>query len=210
MPEKLQSTKRTNINYTENLYDIEITGTAPLIMSKYHNKKPSRKASSSEIAENFLYYDEKTKQLYFPLMGLIKGIMSSANMFKVTGTRSTLRFFIKPYLQPVIKNGDLGDKMFLCHPETDEKLINHCKHWFPFIYSTTNARNNRIDCCLPRIDKWRAKCQLKIIENEFFDEERLIELINIAGKTRGLGALRPDCASGWFGTYQLTKFEKVK
>lgn len=67
------------------------------------------------------------------------------------------------------------------------------------------ATRGRVPVARARWDDWELNFTLRVFDETLLDGETLKEILEIAGKTKGIGTYRPK-----FGRFEVTKFEPVK
>lgn len=67
------------------------------------------------------------------------------------------------------------------------------------------ATRGRVPVARPRWDTWKLDFTLRIFDDTLLDGETLREILEIGGKTKGIGTYRPK-----YGRFKVTKFELTK
>jgi hypothetical protein len=67
------------------------------------------------------------------------------------------------------------------------------------------ATRGRVPVARPRWDKWEFDFTIRVFDETMLDGETVKELLETAGKTKGIGTYRPK-----FGRFEVAEFEPIK
>jgi hypothetical protein len=90
----------------------------------------------------------------------------------------------------------------------DGLLLNQTKYEIDERSCVVPATKGRIMVYRPKFNDWELSFRLEVDLTEF-SLNTIKELVKVAGKAVGLLAYRP-AKKGWFGTFEVIKFEEVK
>lgn len=185
--------------------DVEIRGTAPLLIHRFDETAESEKKTRKIEVNRRDPREEATKCAYIAKDGTfyfnafaIPGCMGNAGAsHKQRGSRKTLRFVVPSAVRMevdavTILNGKGPAKDF----EVDSRPV------------TIPATKGRVMRHRPRFDQWGAKFVL-LVNDDMIAVETAHQLLNEAGEQVGIGDFRPE-KRGPFGTFRVTKFEEAK
>lgn len=174
----------------EQKVSIKIRGTAPLIMHKFNGEQKQIANRSKKI---YIPEDEAKEGLYIDKGGIyapsswIEGtLINSAKDFKKN--KKSLAPYVKAGVlisQDKIR-GNLNDKNY----EIDARPV--------------VVQRARIIRYRPLFRDWELEFDAIIIDTEYLDHHLLKELLDYAGKFKGIGDSRPK-----YGRFEVTGFEVV-
>ena len=190
--------------------EIELTGTTPLLHhrmteeelfgllgAKSKKKKDKEELTPREIAEKYAYKDSDGK--YVIPTGYIAGAFKHvASEYKQKNSqRKSMKSIAGGILRPEQEFASLTD------------LLNvPIDHFEVDIRKATNHQKGAVAVCRPRFDKWKTKTVI-VIDDDLISPETALEMLNDAGKRSGIGSFRVS-KGGYFGQFQVTKFEELK
>lgn len=186
------------------LLDIEIRGTAPLLIHRFTEDAEQAKASRRivvtdrnprEEATNAAYI-AKDGTFYFNAMSIPNAMSNAGSSHKMRGSRKSLKFIVPSAVRVTseaitILNGNGPAKDF----EVDARPV------------TIPATKGRIMRYRPRFDEWGAKFTLSL-DDQSMDAETAHQLLNEAGQFYGIGDYRPE-KRGPFGTFRVVHFAEA-
>lgn len=170
---------------SERIFEVEIRGTAPLLMNRFTDESGSKKTKKiyddQEEAEKRLYLDENGK-LYQPGEHIERALQLASKNFKYGGRKSYYDFVRSAvFVQP-------------------EKVIHIIQDW-KIDKRPVVIQKRRIMRCRPLLKNWQLKFQLHVID-ENIDAEVLKEILEYAGRFIGLGDNRPR-----YGRFKVIQFK---
>jgi hypothetical protein len=170
--------------------NVKVKGIAPLLMNRFvmqdssASKRGKKVYNPEEEAEKKTYRTED-KQLYLPSIHFKTSMVKAATDFKMSGKKS-----YKDY----VKAG-----VFV---SPDEIILDQQKytiHEEPVVISRARVMSWR-----PKFKEW--SCQFKIeITDEFIDPTTLKEILQMAGRYKGVGDHRPE-----FGRFEIVDWKVEK
>lgn len=183
------------------LIETKIIGLTPLMMAAFKDqdlttsgRKAKKALSKIDTAESYTYRDEKGK-LYVPSACLWTSFVNAGRYVIYSGKQkiSTRDSSILPIgLRILEENLYLNQDKY----EIDERS------------GVVPATGGRIMIYRPKFNKWELDFTLEIDITEF-SLDTIKELIRKAGTAIGLLSYRP-ASKGWFGTFELTKFDVLE
>lgn len=189
--------------------EIELTGITPLLHhrmteeelfgllgTKSKRKKDKEELTPREIAEKYAY---KIEDYYVIPTGYIAGAFKGiASEYKQKNSqRKSMKSIAGGIMRPEHEFANLTD--------LEGNLL---KHFEVDIRKATNHQKGAIAVCRPRFDKWKLITQI-VIDDDLLSPEITLEMLNDAGKRSGIGSFRVS-KGGYFGQFQVTKFEEIK
>lgn len=191
-------------------YRVEIKGVTPLLQhrmpeeelfallgAKTQKKKDKEDQTQRQIAEKYVY---KTKdgQFYVPAEHVTGAVSFVASDYKQKNSiRKSLKQILKGAVMPSKPYG-----IITCHKGKP------LKDFEVDVRKATNHQKGAVAVCRPRFDEWKTEIELSI-QDELVSPETLLEMLNDAGKRSGIGSFRVQ-RGGYFGQFQITKFEEIK
>jgi len=167
---------------------VEIEGTAPLLMHRFVPDNGSRKKKQVYVPE-----DEAEVSAYRNEDGEL--ILPSAH-FKASMVKASTDFMYKgkKTYKEYIKAGIFID-------ETEIKLDQqeYIIHTEPVVINRSRVLSWR-----PRFNEWSCGFTMNVL-NEDLDKTTLREILDNAGKYKGVGDHRPD-----YGRFEVTEFKEIK
>ena len=179
-------------------YDVTIRGTAPLMHNRYPmeatgiTKKHQRGTlfnAEGEVKKT--YYVNSKGEIYQPAEHIEGALIQAGSAKTVPGLgKKTYKDQMKTNIAvlPVeipFPNGK--------NYKTDVRL------------AVIPATRGRVPVARARWDEWEFNFTLRVFDDSLLDCETLKELLEMAGKTKGIGTYRPK-----YGRFEVTKFEPVK
>lgn len=173
----------------EKKVEVKIVGRAPILMHKcvLENGTKGRKKivyNPDEEAEKAAYRNDDGK-LFAPSRWFKAAMIKAATDFKMSGKKT-----YKEY----IKSG-----VFI-----DESEIILDQQEYVVDASPVNVNRSKIMRWRPRFDEWSCGFTLSIID-DMLNVETLHEILEAAGKYKGIGDWRPE-----FGRFEVEGFKSVK
>lgn len=170
--------------------EVSIEGVAPLLMNKFTEVKSSESKRGKKVydpsteAEKKTYRTE-TGKLFLPSTHFKASMVKAATDFKMSGKKS-----YKDY----IKSG-----VFI---EEQEIVLNQQK--YEIFACPVVIQRARVMSWRPMFKTW--SCSFKVeITDEFVNPITLKEILEMAGRYKGVGDFRPE-----YGRFKVTKFEVKK
>ncbi len=169
---------------------VEIKGIAPLLINKYVMQaegQTTRKKTNyvpEEEAEKRVYRNKDGK-CFIPWKNIKASMSKAAVDFKMSGRKS-----YKDY----VKAGIFSDDMEI--PLTPSEYIIH--------EEPVCIQGSMVPSWRPKFENWSCLFIIDVVD-DMIDLTALKEILESAGKYKGLGSYRPE-----FGRFEVTKFEKVK
>lgn len=189
------------------VFDIEITGSTPLLMhrmtedtlfqllgSKTERRKDKEVLKPREIAEKHAYQN-KDGSLYIPSEYISGAFAHVAGDYK---QKNSARKSIKSVARGIFRPQQEAIPL-LC--EKDKPLTT----FEVDIRKATNHQKGAVAVCRPRMDRWKAKFQVQI-DNSIISEETALQILEDAGRRSGIGSFRVS-RGGYFGQFQVTSFQ---
>lgn len=176
--------------------NIEITGLSPLLMNtaKYLGVRTSTSVTKSykpeEEAEKSAYWTTKgKKELMIPSEVIYACILNASSFHKINkrSAKSVMAGSIR--IEP--SEIRLGTSDY----EIDTRSV--------------VIQRNRVLKSRAKLENWKAKFQIVYDDRTITDSIIIKTIMEEAGRRIGLMDFRPQKA-GWFGTFQITKFEEVE
>jgi len=170
---------------------IQVQGTAPYIMHKFTptEEKTSTRGKKvyipEEEAEKVAYRNEKG-QLVIPSSHFKAAMVKAATDFIAKGKRSYKDF---------VKSGIIFEQEnILIKPQEYEVFT--C----PVVVNRSRIARSR-----PLIKNWSCEFVFEIIDETWLNKTTLKEILEAAGKYKGIGDQRPE-----YGRFVVTKMEELK
>lgn len=173
--------------------NIEITGIAPLLHHRFQTENHGENASKSkkkvydpkEEAENCLYRNS-AGEIYQPAEHIFQAMVKGAVAYKFEGKKTykdviTSGIAISPEDIPLITEQDY---------EIDARPV--------------VIQRSRVVRWRPRFNEWKVRFTIDILDDENISVPILKDILETAGKTKGIGDYRPR-----FGRFMVSKFEEV-
>jgi len=165
---------------------IKIKGIAPLIMNQFNSEVPEAKRSKrvyvpEEEAKRRAYYSKDGK-LYLPGMQFKASMIRAASDFKMAG-KKTYKDYIKSGI--FIKEDEviLDQQEYVIHAE-------------PVVIARARVMKWR-----PKIEEWSCSFTIDVVD-EMIDKKVLKEILETAGKYKGVGDHRPE-----YGRFEVVEFK---
>lgn len=169
---------------------VSVEGTAPLLMNRFcitpaeESKRGKKVYDSSEEAEKKAYRTAD-KKLYLPNTHFKAAMIKAATDFKMSGKKS-----YKDYIRAGV---------FIDEPEIILDVQKYEIFTCPVVINRARVISWR-----PMFKKWSCSFTIEIAD-EMINQTTLKEILETAGKYKGVGDFRPE-----FGRYKVTKFEAIK
>lgn len=178
---------------------VQIKGCTPLLMCAFQEEQLNnngirdKELTTKEQAEKYVYRNKKG-ELYIPGNCIFAAIIEAGKFLKsgkskVTTQKSSL---IPAGIAMLTDECLLGVKDF----EVDSRSV------------VIPATGGRIMKYRPRLDEWKTSFVLDIDTKEF-STKTVYDLVRDAGYKCGLLSYRPS-RKGWFGRFDIVKFEEIK
>lgn len=170
--------------------DVSVEGVAPLLMNKFtatisiESKRGKKVYDPVEEAEKKTYRT-KDGSLYLPNTHFKASIVKSATDFKMTGRKT-----YKDYVRAGVF---IEEQEIILTPQEYEI------HEEPVVIQRARVMSWR-----PRFNKWSCSFTLEIVD-DFVNPTTLKEILEMAGRFKGVGDHRPE-----YGRFKVTKFKVVK
>lgn len=164
---------------------IEFTGTSPLLMANPKgmtaDDKPKVKTKRNKDKELALAeYRNSKGQLYFLPAAFRKALINGAKGRKVGSVGL-----------PGILMGsvfDIGDEVVLVHPKTKKPLTDYAASEMRVVNKNAGA----LIAFRPQINDWQCEVEFEVDDDFVPDLSLLLDVFDIAGRTIGVGAFRPQ------------------
>lgn len=173
--------------------NVEITGIAPLLHHRFQTEDHGENASKSkkkvydpqEEAEKCLYRNSEG-MIYQPAEHIFQSMVKGAVAFKFEGKKTykdviNSGIAITPEDIPLIADSDY---------EIDARPV--------------VIQRSRVVRWRPRFNEWKVQFTIDILDDENISTAVLKDILETAGKTKGIGDYRPR-----FGRFMVTNFEEV-
>lgn len=148
------------------------------------------------VADRHVYRD--SEGFYIPAEYIMGALGHVASDYKQKGSsKKTLKGIIKGIVRPTM------EKIYL--KTRKDKPI---KDYEVDIRKATNHQKGAIAVCRPRFDDWAAEFELTI-GDELISPETCLQILEDSGRRAGIGSFRVQ-RGGYFGQFQVTKWESVK
>jgi len=155
--------------------NIEVEGTAPLLMNRFSveegSKRKKKVYNPKEEAERKSYRTSEGK-LMLPSTHFKASMIKAASDFKMSG-KKTYKDYVKSGVFITPMEIELDEQTYTIHEE-------------PVV-----IQRSRVMSWRPRFDKWSCRFEIEITD-ESIDPETLIEVLETAGKYKGVGDHRPE------------------
>jgi len=173
-------------------YEIEVTGVAPLLMHRFivedhsegSSKKKKKVYNSKDDAEQACYRNKEGK-IYMPSEWFYAGLVKAGSKQIYEGKKT---------YKDVFKSG--------CIVSPDEIILSPQK--YEIDSRAVVIQRARIVRSRPRSEKWSAKFQVQVLEEDLVSAQVLKEALEDAGQN-GVGDFRPR-----FGRFMVSGFKEVK
>jgi len=183
---------------------VTIKGATPLLIHRFDEGAETGKSSRKQMVKVVDPRKEAEKAAYIAEDGTyyfsafaIPGTMGAAGSnHKMRGSRKSLRFVVPAAIRVLTDTVTILDdegnpaKDF----EVDARPV------------TIPATKGRVMRYRPRFNKWQAKFDLQIDDDQL-DPDTAHQLLNEAGLSNGIGDFRPE-KRGPFGTFLVTQFQE--
>ncbi len=168
-----------------------------LLAEKGTKKKVKNYVTPRGIAQEHAY-QYKNGDCYIPTSYITRSLMHVASDYKQKNSqRKSYKAIIGGIFMPEKEDSLLID-------ENDKPI----KNWEVDIRKGTNHQAGAVAICRPRFDEWETKFTCKI-HTDLVTPDMILLMLNDAGVRAGIGSFRV-CKGGWFGKFQVTKFEPIK
>lgn len=170
---------------------VKVEGTAPYVMHKFTPVETTNSSRGKKVyvpeeeAEKVAYRDEKGK-LVIPSSHFKTAMVKSATDFTAKG-KKTYKDFVKA---GVI----FEDENILINPQKYEVFT--C----PVVVNRSRIARSR-----PLIRDWSCEFVFEIIDETWLNKSVLKEILETAGKFKGVGDNRPE-----YGRFKITEFIELK
>jgi len=180
---------------------VEIKGLTPLLMNKVNAEDLQQGGSTGPKGKTYVPEEEAKKhayrtiidgkeQLYIPSYAIYSMLVSAGAGYKPQGKRFSFKSILAGGIHVEPEEVSLGTNEYVI----DERSV--------------VIQRARVLAWRPKIKEWKA--QFTIIYNEtVLDENNILiikKILEDAGVRYGLLDYRPQ-HKGWFGTFEVTKFE---
>jgi len=174
------------------MYEIEVTGVAPLLMNRFiieqHSEGVSKKKKkvydAKEDAEKACYRTKEGK-IYMPSEWFYAGLVKAGTKQQYEGKKT---------YKDIFKSG--------CIVNPDEIILS------PQMYEIDSRavviQRARIVRSRPRFEGWSARFRVQVLEEDLVSAQVLKEALEDAGQN-GVGDFRPR-----FGRFMVSGFKEVK
>lgn len=192
--------------------DAQIVGDRPFLMMAFDvydllNAKPTTKRDKMvaqvprDMAQKFLYKEEKTNRLYFPTTGVARLLREAGSSMKLKGERKSLKYKVPAAVLM------MDEVMYFKDPKTQKDILD--PNWEVDVRSAVNAKvGARVPVCRPRLDSWSLNFKLRI-NHEVLSDDIIHKLLQDGGEQIGLGSFRPE-KGGTFGLFRVTAWQLAK
>lgn len=169
---------------------VEVKGLSPLILNRFFvekDKKSMRKKVyvPEDEAEKKTYRTEKG-ELYIPCTHFKASMVKASTDFKMVG-KKTYKEYIKAGIIITPIEIILDQQEYEIHEE-------------PVVIARVRVMSWR-----PKIKEWTCKFIIEIIDEEMINQSTLKEILESAGKYKGVGDHRPE-----FGRFEVVEFKIIK
>lgn len=171
-------------------YRVKVKGVAPLVMHKFNleSEDDSRRGKKNyvpeEEAEKAAYRNQQG-QLILPTNHFKASMVKAATDFKISGKKTAKEF---------VKSGILmSETETVLDPQEYEVFT--C----PVVVNRSRIPRSR-----PMIRDWTCEFTLEIIDDLYLDKNLIKEILETAGKYKGVGDNRPE-----YGRFEVVEFEKL-
>jgi hypothetical protein len=176
----------------EEIYEVRIEGTAPILMNKFigdesQKTKRSGKSYNHEKEAKQSLYTDKDGILIQPAIHIESSMIKAAVNFPIPGRG-------KKTFKDAFKAG-----VFV----SPESIPHENQEWEMYV-SPVVINRSRVMKARGMIKKWALEFQIKVID-ERISKQILKDILNEAGKYYGIGDWRPR-----FGRFEVKKFEFKK
>ena len=192
------------------IFEVEITGKTPLMHHrmpeeelhkllgfKSERKKDKEELTPRQIAERHAYMN-KDGEYYIPSEYISGAFASIASDYKQKNSiRKSIKSIAGGVFRPI-------DQQCILEDETGVVL----KTFEVDIRKATNHQKGAVAVCRPRFDRWKTRLQIQI-DDSLVSEKTVLDMLNDAGRRAGIGSYRV-ARGGYFGAFQVTKFEEIK
>lgn len=170
--------------------DVKVIGIAPLLMNKFTEAKPEESKrgkkvyDATEEAEKKTYRTEDGK-LYLPNTHFKASMVKASADFKMTG-RKTYKDYVKAGVFIPTEQIILDQQDYEIHAE-------------PVVIQRARVMSWR-----PKFKQWSCTFTIDIVD-EMINQTTLREILEMAGKYKGVGDYRPE-----YGRFQIESWKVVK
>lgn len=173
--------------------NVEITGIAPLLHHRFQTEDHGENASKSkkkvydpvEEAEKCLYRNA-AGEIYQPAEHIFQSMVKGAVAYKFEGKKT---------YKDVITSG------IAISPEDIPLII---ENEYEIDARPVVIQRSRVVRWRPRFNEWKVRFTIDILDDENISVPILKDILETAGKTKGIGDYRPR-----FGRFMVSKFEEV-
>lgn len=168
---------------------VKVKGVSPLLMNRFfiEEKKTTRKRVyiPEDEAEKKTYRTEKG-ELYLPSTHFKASMVKASTDFKMVGKKS-----YKEY----VKAGIIIDPIEIILDQQEYEI-----HEEPVVIARARVMSWR-----PKIKEWTCGFIIDIIDDEMINQSTLKEILESAGKYKGVGDHRPE-----FGRFEVVEFKVIQ
>jgi len=175
------------------MIEIEITGIAPLLHNRFPveehgiNKSSAKKKVYDPVEEaNKCLYQEPDGTIYQPAEHIFQSMIKSGAGFQYSG-KTTYKNIIASGINITPENIPLNIKT---EYEIDARPV--------------VIQRARVIKWRPRFNEWSLKFTLEILDAENISVSTVKDILETAGKTKGIGDYRPR-----FGRFMVSEFKEV-
>ena len=176
--------------------DIEIEGTAPLLMNKYNLQGQLDQQKGRRMGKTYEPTDEANKSAYWGTGKKKELIIPSEVMYASILCASSFHRVNKRSAKSVLA-GSIKVEPFEISLGTDKYEID---------LRAVVIQRARVPKARARLDKWKANFQIVYNEKLIADSEVIRAVLIEAGERIGIMDFRPS-KGGPYGTFKVTKFE---
>ena len=166
-----------------------------LLGTKSTRKKDKEEKTPREIADSHAYKVGNT--FVIPtgyIVGAFKGVASEYK--QKNSQRKSMKGIVGGIFRPENEFEVLTDKEGT--PLKDFEVD---------IRKATNHQKGAVEVCRPRFDRWTVEGTF-LVDTDLISQETVLDMLNDSGKRSGIGSFRVS-KGGYFGQFQVTKFEEL-
>lgn len=182
----------------EKIINVELTGVTPLLMHRFagaeevENPKTKRKTTTTKENDvNDTLYKLPNGKLYQPSESIRQAMVEAGKAFKQgkSNRSKVIASFVQVRPEAIVHDEQKWT--------TDRRAV---------VIPSTRGRvmRNR-----GRLDKWKLKFQLYILDSDEVSPNECKDILEYAGKYMGIGDYRPQ-KRGMYGTFTVTSFQESK
>ena len=173
-----------------------IRGTAPLLQNKFsleaveNASKAKKRIYVPEIEAEKLCYRDENGRLVHPTEHIYASMIGAGVDFKFSGRKT---------YKDVVKAGVILSPEYVPINDSGKEVKEYIIDTRRVVIQRASVAKWR-----PRYEQWELEFNIEIIDEENIDEKVLKEILERAGRFRGLGDYRPR-----FGRFQVTKWDCI-